>query len=79
MLLRAETRLPGHAWLEITVEPAGPGTTLHQRAVFHPRGLGGHIYWAAMLVGHLTTFALMHQGMVRAIRDGGEAHSGQQR
>ena len=48
--LRAEMRLPGLAWLELSVE-ADPTTagrsTYVQRAVFHPRGLLGH----ALLVG----------------------------
>lgn len=66
LLLRAETKLPGRAWLELTVEPDGDGATLSQRAVFVPHGLAGHAYWASMLPGHLATFALMHRGMVRA-------------
>jgi uncharacterized protein YbjT (DUF2867 family) len=69
LLLRAETKLPGTAWLEFTVEPADGGTRLSQRTVFRPHGLGGHAYWGTMLAGHLPTFAMMHRGMVRAIND----------
>ncbi len=65
LLLRAETKLPGTAWLEFRVESEGAGTKLLQRSVFRPHGLGGHLYWASMLPGHLATFALMHREMVR--------------
>lgn len=55
--LRAEMRLPGKAWLEMTVIPrAGGGTVYRQRAVFFPRGLGGRLYWAAILPFHNIIF-----------------------
>ena len=67
IVLRTDMRLPGQAWLELRVDPEGPGRCrLSQRAVFHPTGLTGHLYWAAMLAGHLPAFRLMHLGMVRA-------------
>ncbi|MFN8076045.1 MAG: DUF2867 domain-containing protein [Kineosporiaceae bacterium] len=44
--LRAEMRLPGLAWLDLSVEEDLHGRTLfRQRAVFHPRGLFGQLYW----------------------------------
>jgi uncharacterized protein YbjT (DUF2867 family)/uncharacterized protein YndB with AHSA1/START domain len=71
LLLRTEMRLPGQAWLELEVIPDGPDRCrLSQRAVFHPTGLTGHLYWGAMLAGHLPAFRLMHQGMVRAATGG---------
>jgi hypothetical protein len=45
--------MPGRAWLELGVhqrDPAGqdgPGAVYHQRAIFVPRGLAGHLYWWA--------------------------------
>jgi uncharacterized protein YbjT (DUF2867 family) len=67
LLLRTEMRLPGQAWLELVVDPTGSQECrLSQRAVFHPKGLTGHLYWGAMLAGHLPAFRLMHLGMVRA-------------
>jgi uncharacterized protein YbjT (DUF2867 family)/uncharacterized protein YndB with AHSA1/START domain len=67
LLLRAESRLPGEAWLELTVAPdAGGGTRLSQLALFHPRGLAGHLYWGAMLVAHIAAFRAMHRGMAAA-------------
>ena len=55
--LRAEMRVPGKAWLEMTVIPAGDGGAVYrQRAVFFPRGLGGRLYWAAILPFHNIIF-----------------------
>jgi uncharacterized protein YbjT (DUF2867 family) len=54
--LRAEMRLPGEAWLEWTIEPDGTGAVLHQRALFHPRGLWGRLYWFALVPFHVLIF-----------------------
>jgi uncharacterized protein YbjT (DUF2867 family) len=54
--LRAEMRLPGDAWLEWHMEPAGAGSVLHQRAVFHPKGLLGRAYWYALVPFHALIF-----------------------
>lgn len=70
--LRAEMRLPGLAWLELAVQP-GPGddgarSTYRQRAVFHPRGLLGHLYWWAVAPFHGIVFG----GMARHIAEAAE-------
>ena len=55
--LRAEMRLPGEAWLEWRVEDDGEGgSILHQRALFHPRGLWGRLYWYGVLPFHTLIF-----------------------
>ncbi len=64
--LRAEMRLPGLAWLEWHVEPAGSGSTLRQRATFHPRGLAGHAYWWAVAPFHAFVFRPMVRRMAAA-------------
>ncbi|MFE5121339.1 SDR family oxidoreductase [Streptomyces sp. NPDC056669] len=62
--LRAEMRLPGLAWLEMTVgRDARGGTVYRQRALFHPRGLAGHLYWWSVAPFH----ALVFGGMARNI------------
>jgi uncharacterized protein YbjT (DUF2867 family) len=62
--LRAEMRLPGRAWLEMRAEPLGADRSRYiQRAVFLPRGLAGHGYWAVVAPFH----ALVFGGMVRNI------------
>ena len=53
--LRAEMKLPGEAWLEWQVSPAGDksgATVLRQRARFHPRGIAGRLYWWVLLAPH---------------------------
>ncbi|MFI6822135.1 SDR family oxidoreductase [Micromonospora sp. NPDC050187] len=67
--LRAEMRLPGRAWLEMRVEPTDDGGSRYaQRAVFLPRGLAGHAYWAAVAPFHAVVFG----GMARNIARGAE-------
>lgn len=62
--LRAEMKLPGRAWLELTVEDRGDaGAFYRQRAVFFPSGLGGRLYWVAILPFHGVIFS----GMVNRI------------
>jgi uncharacterized protein YbjT (DUF2867 family) len=53
--LRAEMKLPGEAWLEFTITQEEGRQTLHQRAVFIPRGLTGHLYWRALVDGRENT------------------------
>ena len=43
--LYAEIKLPGRAWLQFEVEPAGHGSTVRQTAIFDPRGFSGLLYW----------------------------------
>jgi uncharacterized protein YndB with AHSA1/START domain len=60
--LRAEMRLPGDAWLEWRLAPTRAGTTrVTQLARFHPRGLAGRAYWAAMTPFHGAIFKPMLQ------------------
>jgi uncharacterized protein YbjT (DUF2867 family) len=62
--LRAEMKLPGLAWLELTVSCDGNGRTIYtQRAIFQPRGLAGHVYWRLIAPFHDVVFG----GMVRNI------------
>jgi hypothetical protein len=58
--LRAEMKVPGGAWLEMTTteDPAG-GSLYRQRAVFFPSGLAGRLYWFAILPFHGVIFAGM--------------------
>ncbi|MBM7784752.1 SDR family oxidoreductase [Tenggerimyces flavus] len=62
--LRAEMRLPGKAWLELSVHRADDGgATYRQRAIFEPHGLAGHLYWKAIAPFHHAVFG----GMARNI------------
>jgi len=62
--LRAEMKLPGLAWLELSVGQDYDGmTTYSQRAIFLPRGLAGHAYWRSISPFHGVVFG----GMLRNI------------
>lgn len=65
--LRARTRAPGQAWLEITVtaQDAG-GTRYRQRAVFFPRGVPGRVYWRAMRPVHVAALRALASGVATA-------------
>ncbi|MDO9394934.1 MAG: SDR family oxidoreductase [Herbiconiux sp.] len=63
--LRAEMKVPGRAWLEMRARPASDQeraadpeavSVYEQRAVFFPRGLGGRLYWFAILPFHGVIF-----------------------
>lgn len=55
LMLYAEMKLPGEAWLEFAVE----GDTLRQTATFRPQGLSGRAYWYAILPFHWLLFPRM--------------------
>jgi len=58
--LRAEMKVPGRAWLELTTDPDTDGGSVYrQRAVFFPSGLGGRLYWLAILPFHGVIFSGM--------------------
>lgn len=55
--LRAEMKVPGVAWLELSVTPADDrGSVYHQRAIFVPRGLAGQLYWWSVAPFHGAVF-----------------------
>jgi hypothetical protein len=64
LLLYAEMKLPGEAWLEFRVCKDAEGKTfLQQTATFRPQGLLGRLYWYAVLPLH----AFIFPGMARRI------------
>ncbi|RLV54574.1 SDR family oxidoreductase [Aeromicrobium phragmitis] len=69
--LRAEMRLPGLAWLELRVgSDEGGTTTFHQRALFHPRGLLGQVYWWSVWPFHGIVFGSMQRNVAHAAETG---------
>jgi len=70
--LRAEMKVPGLAWLEITTtpDPAG-GSVYRQRAVFFPTGLAGRLYWFSILPFHGVIFAGMANRITQAAMQAG--------
>lgn len=65
VLLRAETRRPGRAWLELRAARDELGTVYRQRVLFEPHGLAGHLYWKSTMPYH----ALLFDGIARYIAE----------
>ncbi|WP_019039362.1 SDR family oxidoreductase [Psychroflexus tropicus] len=53
LLLFAEMRVPGEAWLEFFIDE---NNVVHQNATFRPKGLRGRLYWYSMLPFHYFIF-----------------------
>jgi hypothetical protein len=56
LLLRAEMKIPGQAWLEFKIVPAANKRGLVVCAYFAPRGFLGSAYWYAFLPFHRIIF-----------------------
>jgi uncharacterized protein YbjT (DUF2867 family) len=56
LLLYAEMKLPGEAWLEFRIREEGDKNMLVQKATFRPHGIFGRIYWYMLLPFHLLIF-----------------------
>ena len=69
LVLVAEMRLPGKAWLQWTVEPVTAGTLLVQTARFRPRGLFGRAYWYLVAPFHGLVFPGLIKGIARHASD----------
>jgi len=59
LLLYAEMKLPGEAWLEFRIENG----TMIQTATFRPLGLKGRLYWYSVMPFH----ELVFRGMIKRI------------
>ena len=60
LLLYAEMKLPGEAWLEFKIDK---NNVLTQTATFRPLGLSGRLYWYSVLPFH----GLIFKGMINKI------------
>lgn len=69
--LAAEMKIPGRAWLEFEVEPAGEQCRIRQTAIFDPIGLSGLLYWYGIYPLHSLVFAGMLKGLEEAARRSG--------
>ena len=56
LLLRAEMKLPGKAWLEFKINKVMEKNNLTVNAYFEPRGLRGKLYWYNFLPFHYIIF-----------------------
>lgn len=67
--LRAEMRVPGRAWLELSAAEGQGASEYRQRAVFFPKGLAGRLYWWAIFPFH----GIIFEGMANRITAEAEA------
>lgn len=74
--LRAEMKVPGLAWLELSATEKPDGTSHYtQRAIFFPRGLGGRLYWFSILPMH----GIIFNGMANRITQAAEQQAAKQK
>ena len=66
MLLRAEMKMPGKAWLQFEAIPQGSQTKLVQTALYAPKGLLGALYWYALFPAHLFLFSEMAHNVAKS-------------
>lgn len=59
LLLFAEMKLPGEAWLEFRIED----NSLIQTATFRPKGLSGRIYWYSLIPLH----GIIFKGLIKKL------------
>jgi len=64
LLLYAEMKLPGEAWLEFEIIPNKTGGTLKQTASFRPNGVWGRIYWYSLYPFHALIFSQLAKHIV---------------
>ncbi len=72
MLLRAEMKVPGKAWLQFEIVPKDGKTQLIQTAMFAPKGLLGFLYWYASYPAHFFIF----ERIAKKIAQGAEVLEG---
>lgn len=65
LLLLAQMKLPGKAWLEFAIS----GNRLLQTAHFYPRGIWGRLYWYAVLPLHSLVFSDLIKKIVNRARN----------
>ena len=66
LLLFAEMKLPGEAWLEFRIDTFQKPAKLIQTATFRPKGLNGRLYWYSLGPLHYIIFS----GMIRSLAKG---------
>ncbi len=66
LLLFAEMKLPGDAWLEFHIRSESGKHLLYQTATFRPKGLWGRMYWWLVSPFHMFIF----RGMASRIANG---------
>lgn len=69
LVLRAEMKVAGGAWLEFTVDETESGAKITQRALFYPQNMRGQLYWRSMAPFHRVIFPTMLTNIIAAARE----------
>lgn len=64
LLLYAELRVPGEAWLEFRIECYQENWVLYQTATFRPKGVLGRLYWYILYPIHSLIFKGLGKKMI---------------
>lgn len=72
LLLHAEMKAPGQAWLEMSAVPADGGTEYRQRAIFFPQGVAGKAYWWGVFPFHGFIFPTMARNILARAAERGQ-------
>jgi len=64
LMLYAEMKLPGEAWLEFNITKKQNKNYLTQEATFRPKGLLGRLYWYILYPLHIFIFKNMAKGII---------------
>lgn len=67
LLLYAEMKMPGRAWLYFEVGPDKGGSEVRMTLVFDPMGVWGRLYWFLVYPFHYLVFNGMFKGIVTNI------------
>ncbi len=67
LLLRAEMRMPGRAWLRYDVQPTPDGCAITQTAIFEPAGRLGTAYWYGIWPLHDLVFERMARALAARV------------
>ncbi len=65
LLLYAEMKLPGEAWLEFEIIPLETGGILKQTASFRPSGVCGRFYWYSLYLFHVLIFSQLAKKLAK--------------
>jgi uncharacterized protein YbjT (DUF2867 family) len=65
LLLRAEMKLPGRAWLEFVIEDTGDRRLLALTAHYQTSSLAGRLYWYVFMPFH----SIIFRGLIRQIEE----------
>ena len=69
LVLAAEMKIDGRAWLVMEVKDRGEGSTYVQRALYAPTGLLGRLYWWSLLPFHALIFPVMLRPILRTAEE----------